>query len=46
MRSSGTKDSRNVINIISGIAAAGVAIGSLAMIHRFKRFQWPGIIGG
>ena len=46
MRSSGTKDSRNVINIISGIAAAGVAIGSLAMIIVLSAFQWPGIIGG
>jgi lipoprotein-releasing system permease protein len=39
MRSSGTKDSRNVINIISGIAAAGVAIGSLAMIIVLSAFN-------
>ncbi|MDC1211859.1 ABC transporter permease [bacterium] len=34
-----TKDSRNVINIISGIAAAGVAIGSLAMIVVLSAFN-------
>jgi lipoprotein-releasing system permease protein len=34
-----TKDSRNVINIISGIAAAGVAIGSLAMIIVLSAFN-------
>ena len=34
-----TKDSRNVINIISGVAAAGVAIGSLAMIVVLSAFN-------
>jgi lipoprotein-releasing system permease protein len=34
-----SKGNRNVINIISGIAAAGVAIGSLAMIIVLSAFN-------